>query len=79
MSDKSEAKDTAKPAGGDQLQKAVDKEQEKGFLGFAVDQTPNEHYTVAGVVAGKPTPETDAAAKAAAVVPEAAPLKASKR
>jgi hypothetical protein len=24
-----------------------------------VDQTPNENYTVAGVLAGKPTPESD--------------------
>lgn len=39
---------------------------EAGLLGVEVDPTPNEHYTVAGVVAGKPTPETDPDAAAAA-------------
>lgn len=29
-----------------------------GFRGKQRDETPNEHYTVAGVTAGKPTPET---------------------
>lgn len=40
---------------------------EASFFGLAVDPTPNENYTVAGVASGKPTPETDekAAAKAA--------------
>ena len=34
---------------------------EAGLFGVEVDPTPNSHYTVAGVTAGKPTPETDAA------------------
>ncbi|HVL82621.1 MAG TPA: hypothetical protein VM840_13615 [Actinomycetota bacterium] len=34
-------------------------EDEKGYLGQTPDPTPNEHYTVPGVLAGKPTPETD--------------------
>ncbi|MEW1803205.1 hypothetical protein ACIGO7_35315 [Streptomyces virginiae] len=48
------------------IQKAFDKAQEQGFFGVETDPTPNEHYTVAGVVEGKPTPETnkDAAAEA---------------
>jgi hypothetical protein len=29
----------------------------KGFIGEQADETPNEHYTVAGVTSGKPTPE----------------------
>jgi hypothetical protein len=33
--------------------------EEPGLLGDEVDPTPNENYTVAGVTAGKPTPETD--------------------
>ncbi|MGV9600794.1 hypothetical protein ACWDR1_29455 [Streptosporangium sandarakinum] len=33
--------------------------QAHGYFGHKVDPTPNEHYTVAGVVEGKPTPETD--------------------
>lgn len=42
-----------------EVQKAVDEAEEKGYLGVEVDPTPDEHYTVAGVLAGKPTPETD--------------------
>jgi hypothetical protein len=53
--------------GADQVQQATDEAEDQGFVGVKVDPTPDEHYTVAGVVAGKPTPETDpeAAAKAA--------------
>lgn len=49
------------------VQKAVDKETEQGYRGTTVDPTPNENYTVAGVTSGKPTPETDQKARAAAV------------
>lgn len=52
--------------GASEVQKNMDVEQEKGYRGAAVDPTPNENYTVAGVTAGKPTPETDAKAAAAA-------------
>lgn len=47
---------------------------EAGLLGVEVDPTPNEHYTVGGVIAGKPTPETDAdaASQAGAVFGRAA-------
>jgi hypothetical protein len=38
----------------------VAEQQAAGFRGFEVDPTPNEHYTVSGVIDGKPTPETDA-------------------
>jgi hypothetical protein len=37
-------------------------DENKGFLGAGIDPTPNENYTVEGVTAGKPTPETDAKA-----------------
>lgn len=40
-------------------QKAADEAEDRGFLGVSVDPTPKENYTVAGVLAGKPTPETD--------------------
>ncbi len=30
-----------------------------GYIGEVPDPTPNENYTVAGVLAGKPTPETE--------------------
>jgi len=48
------------------MQEAADRAADQGFIGTRIDPTPNEHYTVAGVTSGKPTPETDeAAAKAA--------------
>lgn len=43
-----------------EVQDKVDAETEPGFRGVEVDQTPNENYTVAGVVAGKPVPEAEA-------------------
>lgn len=65
---KSEPK--AKPAddaGVAEVQAVFDAETRQGFRGVEVDPTPNENYTLKGVLAGKPTPETDAdaAAKAA--------------
>lgn len=48
-----------KDAAQQEVQKAVDKAEERGLLGVEVDPTPNENYTVAGVLAGEPTPETD--------------------
>lgn len=53
----------AAEAANEQVQKTVDAEEEKGLRGVEVDPTPNENYTVDGVLAGKPTPETDADAK----------------
>lgn len=47
------------PAPDAEVQKRVDQETEQGFRGIRADPTPNEHYTVEGVTAGKPTPETD--------------------
>lgn len=48
-----------KTAPAAEVQRRVDQENEQGFRGIEVDPTPNENYTVAGVTAGKPTPETD--------------------
>lgn len=42
-----------------EVQKTVDAAEEAGHLGVDPDPTPNEHYTLSGVTAGKPTPETD--------------------
>ena len=52
---------TAAPKDGAQadVQEAVDAAEDKGYIGVPVDPTPKENYTVAGVLAGKPTPETD--------------------
>jgi hypothetical protein len=41
-----------------ELQSVLDEAEKRGFLGEVVDETPREHYTLPGVVAGKPTPET---------------------
>jgi hypothetical protein len=65
--DKSTKKSAASDdAGASNVQEKMDADLEQGFRGTAVDPTPNEAYTVAGVTSGMPTPETDAdAAKAA--------------
>jgi hypothetical protein len=42
-----------------EVQAMLDKEQAQGFRGTEVDQTPNEAYTVGGVLKNMPTPETD--------------------
>ena len=49
-----------------EVQKLAEEASERGLVGDEVDPTPNEHYTVAGVVAGKPVPETDPDARAEA-------------
>jgi hypothetical protein len=43
---------------GGTIQAAFDKAEDRGYFGKTVDETPRENYTVAGVIAGKPTPET---------------------
>jgi hypothetical protein len=48
-----------KDAAQAEVQKAFDTAEDKGYIGVPVDPTPKENYTVAGVLAGKPTPETD--------------------
>lgn len=48
------------------LQEATDEATKRGLLGVEVDPTPNSAYTVAGVLAGEPTPETDPDAAVAA-------------
>lgn len=53
-------------AGAEQVQEKMDEITEKGYRGVAVDPTPNEAYTVAGVTSGAPTPETDVEAEKAA-------------
>lgn len=58
--------------GLDEVQRNADEELKEGYRGVKVDPTPNSHYTVEGVLAEKPTPETDADAQAEA-------LKASRR
>jgi hypothetical protein len=53
-------------SGAAEVQAKVDAENEQGFRGTRVDPTPLENYTLAGVTSGKPTPETDEKAAAAA-------------
>lgn len=52
--------------GAAQVQERTDRAEEQGYLGVAADPTPNEAYTVPGVIAGDPTPETDAELRAEA-------------
>lgn len=42
-----------------EVRHVMEVEQEQGYRGVEVDQTPNSAYTVAGVTSGEPTPETD--------------------
>ncbi len=46
-------------AGEAEVQAKADEAAEKGYFGTLADETPFENYTLAGVAAGKPTPETD--------------------
>ena len=56
------------------VQAKFDEAHEQGAFGSLTDPTPNDHYTVGGVLAGKPTPETDAEAHAAARAAVGPPL-----
>ena len=47
--------------GASQAQDVMDEETDKGYRGVNPDPTPLAHYSVAGVNAGKPTPENDPA------------------
>lgn len=42
------------------MQATADEVSDKGFHGERTDDTPLENYTLPGVLAGKPTPETPA-------------------
>jgi hypothetical protein len=44
-----------------EVQQVVDEAEDKGYIGVPVDPTDKHAYTVAGVIAGEPTPETDPA------------------
>lgn len=51
-------KSSTADAGEGQVQETVDRESDQGYRGVVADPTPNSAYTVSGVVAGEPTPET---------------------
>lgn len=50
-------KKAADDAGQAEVQAKFDEAEAKGYFGETPDSTPNENYTLAGVIAGKPTPE----------------------
>lgn len=50
----------------DQAQRMAEREGELGYRGLSPDPTPNDAYTVGGVISGASTPETDPAAQDAA-------------
>ncbi len=43
----------------EEVQEKKDAEDAKGYIGEVPDPTPNHAYTLAGVAASEPTPETD--------------------
>lgn len=49
----------AKDSGEAEVQANVDAENEQGFAGSRVDETPLENYTLTGAADGKLTPETE--------------------
>lgn len=53
------ADSTNQGVGQDQIQSAFDEANEKGYFGVTPDPTPNENYTIKGVIKNAPTPETD--------------------
>lgn len=55
-----ERKSASKDEAQQEVQKVVDEAEDKGYLGVPVDPTDKHAYTVPGVLAGEPTPETDA-------------------
>lgn len=55
-----------------EVQALADEADAKGYLGHTTDPTPNEHYTVSGVIAGLPTPETDEQAATDALLHQSA-------
>jgi hypothetical protein len=59
MATRKEQPSAPEDAAATEAQRVVDTVEDRGFLGVEVDSTPNENYTVAGVLAGKPTPESD--------------------
>lgn len=64
------ASDQPKDDASKRVQAASDEAHEKGYIGVSPDPTPRANYTVAGVTAGAPTPETDEQAKADALDPK---------
>ena len=65
MSKRTHARDksqTSDDVGQAEVQARYDEIAEKGYEGAVPDETPNEHYTLAGQAAELPTPETDRAA-----------------
>lgn len=60
MADNKNDADKGVKDAAEQVKTVADQEAEQGFRGVEVDGTPNENYTVAGVIAGKPVPEAAA-------------------
>lgn len=46
------------PHGGQDVTNKINEAAKVGYFGHRPDETPHEHYTLPGVIAGKPTPET---------------------
>lgn len=59
MASRSQKSDNTSEAPAVDPQEVVEAAGDRGFVGSPVDPTPKENYTLAGVLAGSPTPETD--------------------
>lgn len=58
MGTKKKIDERADEVGADEVQEKVDEAEAQGFIGSTPDATPNRNYSVEGVAAGLPTPET---------------------
>jgi hypothetical protein len=59
MADKDAPKAPVKDSGEAEVQAKADEIDAKGYFGQTVDETPRENYTLEGVIAGAPVPETE--------------------
>lgn len=61
MSDEKKSKSQAESSStaDASVKSQIDRENEQGFRGVKVDETPNSAYTAQGVAAGEETPESD--------------------
>lgn len=60
---KTSASEASSDLGQAEVQAKFDEANERGYFGTVPDETPNENYTLKGVIAGKPTPENQRGAK----------------
>jgi hypothetical protein len=75
MAEQEQSTPPADDVGQAEVTEAVKEANAKGYYGVVTDETPNENYTVAGVLAGKPTPETESRGERRAIPDADAPTR----